>query len=215
MDDKGASDLCDTMVTPVDHISPEPDVNPLSPITSQCSAEITLSPTATDNCSGKITGTTNDPLSYNEQGTYTVTWTYNDGNGNPTSQQQTVIVQDTTQPIIENLTVTPNILWPPNHKMVPVSIELTVSDNCDVSTFGRIISVNSNESVNGLGDGDTDPDWEITGDLTLNLRAERSGTGSGRVYTITVECTDAVGNKTIGTVTVTVPHDKDNKKGQK
>ncbi|HLP65843.1 T9SS type A sorting domain-containing protein, partial [Flavobacterium sp.] len=49
-------------------------------------------PTATDNCAGTITATTNDPLTYNTQGTYTVTWSYNDGNGNTSTQQQTVIV---------------------------------------------------------------------------------------------------------------------------
>jgi hypothetical protein len=45
----------------------------------------------------------------------------------------------------------------------------------------------------------------ITGDLTLNLRAERSNKGTGRVYTITIECVDASGNVSTKTVTVTVP----------
>jgi hypothetical protein len=46
----------------------------------------------------------------------------------------------------------------------------------------------------GLGDGGTTPDWTITGDLTLNLRAERSDKGIGRTYTITVEGGDSSGN---------------------
>jgi hypothetical protein len=49
------------------------------------------------------------------------------------------------------------------------------------------------------------PDWEITGALTVNLRAERSGSGSGRVYTILVEAQDASGNTTRERVTVSVP----------
>jgi len=65
--------------------------------------------------------------------------------------------------------------------------------------------VTSNEPVDGLGDGDTGPDWQITGDLTVNLRAERSGQGSGRIYTITIECTDFSGNSSTKTVTVSVP----------
>jgi hypothetical protein len=69
----------------------------------------------------------------------------------------------------------------------------------------RIISVASNEPVEGLGDGDTAPDWLVTGNLTLNLRAERSGKGAGRVYTMTVECADASGNRSTKAVTVTVP----------
>jgi hypothetical protein len=55
-------------------------------------------PTATDNCAGTITGTTNDPLNYTAQGTYTITWSYDDGNGNTSTQSQTVIVEDITAP---------------------------------------------------------------------------------------------------------------------
>jgi hypothetical protein len=70
-----------------------------------------------------------------------------------------------------------------------------------------ITSVQSNEPVNGLGDGDTAPDWQITGNHTVSLRAERSGKGSGRIYTITIQATDAAGNmSTPQTVTVKVPH---------
>ena len=50
--------------------------------------------------------------------------------------------------------------------------------------------------------------WMITGPLTLNLRAERSGTGSGRVYTIIVSCTDDAGNTSTRATQVLVPHDK-------
>ena len=65
----------------------------------------------------------------------------------------------------------------------------------------------SSEPVNGHGDGNTSPDWRITGDLTVDLRAERSGPGKGRVYTIKVEISDAAGNKVTRNVTVLVPHD--------
>jgi hypothetical protein len=41
--------------------------------------------------------------------------------------------------------------------------------------------------------------------LTLNLRAERSNRGTGRIYTITVVCTDPAGNQSTKVVTVTVP----------
>ena len=49
---------------------------------------------------------------------------------------------------------------------------------------------------------------QIVNDTTFQLRAERSGTGSGRIYTITCQATDAYGNSTVASVTVTVPHDK-------
>jgi len=43
----------------------------------------------------------------------------------------------------------------------------------------------------------------------LKLRAERLGDGNGRVYTITITCTDdATKKSSIQTVTVLVPHDQ-------
>jgi hypothetical protein len=119
-----------------------------------------------------------------------------------------VVIADTTSPVINNVTATPNMLWPPNHKMVPVTLSADVSDICDEKPYCRITSVSSNEPENGLGEGDTAPDWEITGDITVNLRAERSGTGSGRLYTIIIKCTDASANSSTKTVSVSVPHDK-------
>jgi hypothetical protein len=89
--------------------------------------------------------------------------------------------------------------------MVPVTISASATDGCAGGVTCRIVSVTSNEPISGTGGGDLSPDWEITGDLTLRLRAERSPKGTGRVYTITVRCTDASGNETTGTTTVTVP----------
>ena len=82
---------------------------------------------------------------------------------------------------------------------------MTVTDNCDSSVMCRIISVTSNEPIKGLGDGDKSPDWVITGNLTVDLRAERSAKGTGRWYTITVECTDSSGNRSTNYVQVSVP----------
>ena len=123
-----------------------------------------------------------------------------------------VTVEDVEAPIIENVTSNPNVLWPPNHKMVQVNVNVLASDNCDTEPACRIVSVSSNEPVNGSGDGNTSPDWEVIGDFTVNLRAERSGTGDGRIYTITVECIDDSGNNSTETVDVTVIHDKGKKK---
>jgi hypothetical protein len=91
--------------------------------------------------------------------------------------------------------------------MVPVNLRVEADDNCSVSSC-KIKSVTSNEPINGLGDGNTESDWDIIGDLSVNLRAERSGKGSGRIYTITVECQDGSGNKSTKAVSVTVPHDR-------
>jgi len=117
---------------------------------------------------------------------------------------------DTTPPTITSLTVDHAVLWPPNHKMIPIGVTANASDDNGSATC-KISSVTSNEPENGLGDGDTAPDYEITGDLTVNLRAERSGNGIGRVYTATVSCSDAAGNTATKNVTVTVPKDQGKK----
>jgi hypothetical protein len=118
----------------------------------------------------------------------------------------TVRVNDVEKPVISSVTATPNELWSPNHKMVPVAIKIVSSDNCGIAEC-KIIGITSNEPVNGLGDGDTEPDWQIVDNTHVNLRAERSGTGNGRIYTITVQCTDTHRNSSTATVTVRVPHD--------
>ena len=77
----------------------------------------------------------------------------------------------------------------------------------------HITQVTSNEPVNGKGDGNTAPDWQILGNHTVALRAERSGNGSGRIYTITIQASDANGNLSDPkTVTVTVPKSQGKKK---
>jgi hypothetical protein len=81
---------------------------------------------------------------------------------------------------------------------------VSASDGCGAVTC-RITSVTSNEPISGTGGGDLSPDWQITGPLTLLVRAERSPKGDGRVYTITVVCTDASGNTSTKTTTVSVP----------
>ena len=73
-------------------------------------------------------GTTNDPLTYTDQGTYTITWTYDDGNGNVLTQTQSVVIEDTIDPVIidcpQNITLCGSqpVSW-----TVP-----TASDNCSV-----------------------------------------------------------------------------------
>ncbi len=106
------------------------------------------------------------------------------------------------QPLsITDLGASPAILWPPNHKMVPVTVSGTTTGGCgEVSC--RIDSVTSNESLNANGD------WQITGPLTLNMRAERLGNGSGRIYTIAVQCTDSESNSDQSATLVVVPHDQ-------
>jgi hypothetical protein len=164
-------------------------------------------PTATDNCPAVVTVTSDAPAVF-PLGMTTVTFTATDGAGNSSQASTTVTVVDTTPPDIHSVTADPASLWPPNHQLRPVAVGVDVSDICDAQPACEIVSVTSNEPVNGQGDGDTSPDWQITGDLTVALRAERSGTGDGRAYTITVRCTDDSGNSSMKSVEVTVPRDQ-------
>jgi hypothetical protein len=65
----------------------------------------------------------------------------------------------------------------------------------------------SSEPANDIGDGNTEPDWEITGPLQVRLRVERQGGGVGRTYTVVVKCSDTSGNTAVDMVQVRVPHD--------
>ncbi|PKB17790.1 T9SS type B sorting domain-containing protein [Flavobacterium sp. 5] len=81
-----------------DFVAPVPDLKTLPTITGDCQTILSTIPTATDTCTGAITGTTTSPLSYTLPGTYTITWNYNDGNGNSSTQNQTVIINSQPQP---------------------------------------------------------------------------------------------------------------------
>jgi predicted extracellular nuclease len=110
-------------------------------------------------------------------------------------------------PVVE-VSVTPDTLWPPNHKYVTVEATVDVSDNIDLNPMLTLVSVTSNEPDDGLDDEDVPNDIVIVNDFAFDLRAERSDSGDGRIYTITYQVTDACGNSTVATVTVTVPHDQ-------
>jgi phosphodiesterase/alkaline phosphatase D-like protein len=120
---------------------------------------------------------------------------------------------DTEKPVIHRVSPSKNVLSPPNHKMVPVTLTVSATDDREVASI-RIVNVTSNEAPyrkgrgNGRekGHGNRPVDWQLTGGLNLQLRAERTGGGPGRVYTITVEASDKAGNKTQKSTTVTVPH---------
>lgn len=184
---------------------------------SHAGTQVTLNGTATDAVSTQFTYTwsegdvvlgTQQNLTYTfNLGTHVVTLNATDMAGNTGSDNVTVKVIDTTPPKI-NATVTPDTLWPPNHKYVEVRVTVTAYDICDPSPRITLVSVTSNEPDNAKGDGNTVNDFVIINDFTFNFRAERAGTGSDRIYTITYKCTDVSGNYAVTSVTVTVKHNQ-------
>ncbi|HEX8291953.1 MAG TPA: pectinesterase family protein [Pyrinomonadaceae bacterium] len=128
-------------------------------------------------------------------GTTAVTATAQDSKGLTVTGTFNVTVRDTTAPAVQSLTASPSVITKANNKMTPVVITANAADAVDSTPTTRIISVTGSEDVTG--------DWQITGALTLQVRAERSGKTS-RVYTVTVESRDDSGNVFTRTVTVTV-----------
>lgn len=164
---------------------------------------------ATSDCDPELTVTCEPPAgSVFPFGETTVTCQTTDIFGNTADCSFTVIVEDTTPPMIQHASATPGELWPPNHKMVDVELNVDMFDTCDPSPSCWIYDITSNEDINGKGDGNTEPDWKVMGNTGVQLRAERAGPNSGRVYTVHFRCMDAAGNLSEGSVDVTVPHDQ-------
>ncbi|WP_343762902.1 HYR domain-containing protein [Gangjinia marincola] len=114
-----------------DTLSPVADIPALPTIVGECSVTITQFPTATDNCAGSITATTQDAVAYDLPGSYVITWDYDDGNGNVSSQTQNVIIEDTMAPV-PDLAVLPDVIV----ECVAVLTEPTATDNCEGVIFG-------------------------------------------------------------------------------
>jgi hypothetical protein len=156
-------------------------------------------------------------LSVSGDGTHTITCTATDAGGRKGVSAPATVKIDTTAPTCK-AAATPSSVWPPNHKLVDVAVTVTPSDATGGSGIATpaftLVSVTSNEPDNGLGDGDTANDiqgWSVgTPDTSGQLRAERSGTGNGRVYTLTYQVKDVAGNTATCTATVTVAHDQGN-----
>jgi hypothetical protein len=164
--------------------------------------------------------TFNDPTSLTPIGVFpvgttevTLTVTFTDPNtAVQTSASDTalVTVTDTTPPLLF-ASPDPAQLWPPNHKLVPVHVDVTVFDACDATPAVELVSISSNEADDAKGSGHTGGDIQGadvgTDDVDFALRAERAGPGSGRVYSALYRATDLAGNHSDSLVTVVVPHD--------
>lgn len=118
------------------------------------------------------------------------------------------------------VSASPSALWPANHKYRAITLAVSVNDPCGVPSV--VAEAWSDEADDGAGDGATTGDVKAGTNMSSNaspvvgfnyatdaleLRAERSGTGDGRAYSIKVSATNAAGTGS-ATATVTVAHNK-------
>ncbi len=210
-DDSGHSGTASQNVTVVDTTPPTivPPPNIVQECTSPLGTPVALgAPFTSDVCWATLTVSNNAPALF-PLGTTNVTWTAVDGSSNSSSAGQQVKIQDTTPPML-TVSLSPAVLWPPNHKLVGIVATIVATDACDTAPQVRLLSITSNEPDNAGGDGNTTSDIQGavfgTDDRQFLLRAERSGSGSGRIYTVTYEARDASNNVAVRQALVSVPH---------
>jgi len=101
----------------------------------------------------------------------------------------------------------PGTLWPPNHKFVDVKIQNVDDPDGDPMTI-KITGIMQDEPTLQPGSGNTAIDGKGVGTSTAQVRAERAGTGDGRLYEITFQASDSQGASCTGSIFVGVPHDQ-------
>jgi len=127
--------------------------------------------------------------------TYTLTETCVDAAGNgAASSVEVVVPRDTTAPTVTSISATPKHIWPPNNKMVPVSVYVSANDDVDNAPSCSLTSIS----------GAPSSDYEITGRFTANVRASKNDDGSTRAYSLKVTCADAAGNRSTAVAKVLI-----------
>lgn len=130
-----------------------------------------------------------------------------------------MVIQGCSQPPTVSVSATPSSLWPPNHKYHSIALNVSVTDPCGGTVAAQAWS---DEADDGLGDGDTAGDVKAGPNVSSNaapvvsfnyltdalqLRAERSGNGDGRAYSIKITATNGAGSGS-ATAVVSVAHNK-------
>jgi hypothetical protein len=133
-DGKGGSGMDSMTIIVRDTVPPVPDSQLLSPITGECSVTISNPPTATDNCLGKIVGTT-DSLVFGTPGMRLITWCFRDNCGNVVSQNQLVTITENIAPVPDLQTLPPLI----GYCFVEVTQFPTATDNCAGTIVGSTL----------------------------------------------------------------------------
>lgn len=170
---------------------PVPNITSLPEINGDCNTVISTLPTALDGCAGTITGTTTNPLTYSTPGNYTITWSYDDGNGNISNQTQNVTISSVVLPTLtspqqfcfqENATINniqitgQNITWydaPTNGNILPSTTILQngityyasqTIDGCESTRVPVLVTIQNTPAPTG----NTNQSFCTTENATLN-----------------------------------------------
>lgn len=105
-----------------------------------------------------------------------------------------------------SVSVSPNDLWPPNHKLVQINATVVATDTCDASPRVQLVSITSSDPLDGddvqaVGGGQVPFGTDVR---SFMLSAERSSSQTDRVYTVTYAATDASGHTTTASAQVQV-----------
>lgn len=194
-----ATAFCSSTITVKD--MQKPNITCPAPKSISCTgssgAAATVTPTVFDNCPAVTSSCVPSSGSTFGFGTTPVTCTATDASGNSSSCPTSITVTD-VPPVISSVVAAPNILNPPNKKMDPVTIMVKDTDVCDPSPVCTITSVSQTPGVISSSD------YQITGALTLNLRANGTN-GLPKSYIVTVTCTDHHGGSTQAQTAVSAP----------
>jgi hypothetical protein len=116
----------------------------------------------------------------------------------------TITVADTQGPTLTS-TLAKTSLWSPSHDLVNVGLVVNATDNSGDPVTTEVFVFSDEDDL--MPDApEFSPDARDIAPGTLRLRAERSGSGDGRVYLVVVVATDSSNNVSRNCLTVVVPH---------
>ncbi len=178
-DDGNGNTITQTqLVTIADVTGPVADVEKLGDVTAQCEVTSLIPPTATDNCKGVVKVTHNIQFPITKKGITEVLWSYDDGNGNTTTQIQLIIIKDVTGPVpavekLEDVTAQCEV----TSLQVP-----TATDNC-----GGVVKISNDAQFPIIKKGTTVVVWsyvDIDGNTTNQSQIIRIKDTQGPVVAI-------------------------------
>lgn len=140
-------------------------------------------------------------------GVTTITFFATDVAGNVEAAQTLTVRIDKTRPVISGMPPSCS-LWPPNHQLVTVATVTAADSLSGIAANSLQVQGTSSEGANDPHSPDVVVTPDGSGGFVVQLRAERTGNGGDRVYSLTASVADRAGNTATATASCIVPHDK-------